>query len=53
MFKHELHFATLLSLTLLFLTGYRKQISSLVYAVCPGIVPVFVIPHNKFVALYK
>ena len=44
----------LVSLTLLSIVGDRNQISSLVYAVCPGVLPVLiVITHNKFVALCK
>lgn len=49
-----LHFALFISLTLLLLTEDRSQISSLVYAVLPGIMPgLLVIPHNEFVALCK
>lgn len=48
-------FAALLSsLTLLALADDRNQISSLVFAVCPGLLPsLFVIPHDDFVALCK
>lgn len=44
----------LILLTLLSVIDDRNQVSSLVYAVSPGFLPVLiVIPHNKFVALYK
>lgn len=44
----------LVSRTLLSLVGDRNQISSLIHAVCSGLLPVLiVIPQNYFVALCK
>lgn len=39
--------------TFLSLVDDRNQISSLAYAVWPGILPIFVISHNQFVTLFE